>query len=473
MRSQVDGQDVLVLAAADPAQPYGAAVPWPRRAGARAARVAGAWVVLLDGEAGAVRGARRSLARPSAGAGSRVAAPCARRARAARQVREEQSASRSSASTVCRSSRPRRDEPSRRVRLPRRPAPCGAESLAGPVERTAGPDRVRGRRARACTPSLPAVAGLRPGGLRRCSGVSSRRAPSCRSRSRSTSSGRGPPFMSYARSCDRSSRIARRCCGRVTTRVWRWTSFPVSPAAAIFARAHAGTHASEDDALFRTVLLGLLTSTAESCGGFDWDDEAFEHAYGILESTLFGERRQFGALVPLIGLSVARPVDLAPGLSIRHFAAGELSTHWPESRGLLPPGFGREPDRCCMLELYVDLDAGAEPPDSPAEIADAVSAIRLTTSAALAAGPVPVRDSRRAAVRRTPGAPDRRDAATGGALPPRRLPYSDRGRRPGGSREGRRRPRACRGPRSLGAFALSERAVPGGAAASRASRAPR
>ena len=44
-------RDVLVLAAADPAQPYGAAVPWPRRAGARAARVAGAWVVLLDGEA--------------------------------------------------------------------------------------------------------------------------------------------------------------------------------------------------------------------------------------------------------------------------------------------------------------------------------------------------------------------------------------------------------------------------------------
>ena len=46
-----DRQDVLVLAAADPAQPYGAAVPWPRRAGARAARVAGAWVILLDGEA--------------------------------------------------------------------------------------------------------------------------------------------------------------------------------------------------------------------------------------------------------------------------------------------------------------------------------------------------------------------------------------------------------------------------------------
>ncbi|HZG36204.1 MAG TPA: DEAD/DEAH box helicase [Gaiellaceae bacterium] len=41
----------LVLPAADPAQPYGAALPWPRRAGARAARVAGAQVVLLGGEA--------------------------------------------------------------------------------------------------------------------------------------------------------------------------------------------------------------------------------------------------------------------------------------------------------------------------------------------------------------------------------------------------------------------------------------
>jgi ATP-dependent Lhr-like helicase len=39
----------LVLAAADPAQPYGAALPWPKRAGARAARVAGAYVVVLGG----------------------------------------------------------------------------------------------------------------------------------------------------------------------------------------------------------------------------------------------------------------------------------------------------------------------------------------------------------------------------------------------------------------------------------------
>ena len=39
-----------MLAAADPAQPYGAAIPWPKRAGARAARVAGAHVITLGGE---------------------------------------------------------------------------------------------------------------------------------------------------------------------------------------------------------------------------------------------------------------------------------------------------------------------------------------------------------------------------------------------------------------------------------------
>jgi ATP-dependent Lhr-like helicase len=45
-----EGPVALVLAAADPAQPYGAVLPWPKRAGGRAARVAGAYVVLLDGD---------------------------------------------------------------------------------------------------------------------------------------------------------------------------------------------------------------------------------------------------------------------------------------------------------------------------------------------------------------------------------------------------------------------------------------
>jgi ATP-dependent helicase Lhr and Lhr-like helicase len=51
LREPVEGTAPVVLPAADPAQPYGAALPWPKRAGARAARVGGAHVVLLGGEA--------------------------------------------------------------------------------------------------------------------------------------------------------------------------------------------------------------------------------------------------------------------------------------------------------------------------------------------------------------------------------------------------------------------------------------
>ena len=50
LREAGEEPEAAVLAAADPAQPYGAALPWPKRAGARAARVAGAFVVTLGGE---------------------------------------------------------------------------------------------------------------------------------------------------------------------------------------------------------------------------------------------------------------------------------------------------------------------------------------------------------------------------------------------------------------------------------------
>jgi ATP-dependent Lhr-like helicase len=56
------GDETLVLAATDPAQPYGAALPWPESAG-RPARAAGAFVVLAGGKPVAFleRGARSLL----------------------------------------------------------------------------------------------------------------------------------------------------------------------------------------------------------------------------------------------------------------------------------------------------------------------------------------------------------------------------------------------------------------------------
>lgn len=160
------------------------------------------------------------------------------------------------------------------------------------------------------------------------------------------------------------------------------------PAAAIYARAHAGPRPSEDEALFRTVLLGLLVSTAEACGGFDWDDDSFDRAYAELERSLFGERRAYAAVAPLVGISVATQIELAPGLRVRTVAEGELARHWPEASSMVPKDFGRETDRYCVVELRAALDGNEEPPDAPAEIADAVSAIRLATAAPLSAGPV-------------------------------------------------------------------------------------
>jgi len=76
-------------------------------------------------------------------------------------------------------------------------------------------------------------------------------------------------------------------------------------------------------------------------------------------------------------------------LRIRLAATGELAAHWPEASGLLPEGFGREPDRLCVLELERVLDRrAAETPDAPGELGDAVSALRLATAAPVAAGPV-------------------------------------------------------------------------------------
>ena len=64
-------RSVLLLAAADPAQPYGAILPWPRRDDAERLplqRAAGAHLILVDGQAALYveRGARGLLTLPAA-----------------------------------------------------------------------------------------------------------------------------------------------------------------------------------------------------------------------------------------------------------------------------------------------------------------------------------------------------------------------------------------------------------------------
>jgi hypothetical protein len=182
----------------------------------------------------------------------------------------------------------------------------------------------------------------------------------------------------------RADRLARHEDARIAIEELRR-----EPAAAIFARAHAGLKPTEDEALLRTVLLPVLIKTAEACGGFDWDDGAFDHAYADFERSLFGEGRAYAAVTPVVGISAPLQLELGRGIRLRPAATGELAALWPEARGLLPPGFGREPDRLCVLELEQALGSQAvEPPDAPGEIGDIVTSLRLATAAPVAAGPV-------------------------------------------------------------------------------------
>ena len=197
------------------------------------------------------------------------------------------------------------------------------------------------------------------------------------------------------------------------------------PAASIFARAHTGARIGADQALFRAVLLPLVADTAEACGGFDWDDAAFDRAYAALEQTLFGDERRYAAVAPLIGIEAGGPVDLAGGVRVRPAVDNELRSSWPDGARLAPDDFGREPDRRCVLEFEVPLPAGgSSPPDAPGEFADAITALRLATAGPIAAGPViferldwrpyAIRPVLPIAATQPPGEPIRLDSFRGG-----------------------------------------------------------
>jgi hypothetical protein len=161
------------------------------------------------------------------------------------------------------------------------------------------------------------------------------------------------------------------------------------PAAAIFASAHAGLGSTDDDALFRSILLPMLSAMAERCGGFDWHDDAFDAAYAEIERSLFGTARSYAAIAPLVGLQAGSPVELGGDIRVRAAVSGEVAALWPEAQGLLPPEFGRDVDRLCVLELSRELNpSDADAPDAAGELADAVTALRLATAGAIAAGPV-------------------------------------------------------------------------------------
>jgi hypothetical protein len=165
-----------------------------------------------------------------------------------------------------------------------------------------------------------------------------------------------------------------------------------TPAASVFTAADAGP--------FRTALLPLLVETAERCAGLDWHDDAFDAAYALLEETIFDPPRRLRALAPLVGLSTPFCVELREAVRVRPAVEGELESHWAEARRLIPPDFGREVDRYCVLEIAGDVD---EPRAVAPVVARAIAALREATRAPAAAPAVLVwLDDRPYAAERTP-----------------------------------------------------------------------
>jgi len=156
------------------------------------------------------------------------------------------------------------------------------------------------------------------------------------------------------------------------------------PAAAVFA---AGCGRGPG-ALYQALLVPVLTRVAEACGGFDWDDAAFERVYAELEQTLFGAARRYRAVAPLVGVEIPAPVALSAAVRVRAARPTALDRRPPGAESLLPPGYGLAPERRAVIELDRELETGGRPADGSAELADAVTAIRLATGAPVAAGPV-------------------------------------------------------------------------------------
>ena len=162
------------------------------------------------------------------------------------------------------------------------------------------------------------------------------------------------------------------------------------PAAGIFARAHMSAKAGEDEALRRTVLVPLLVRMRRALRRVQLGRQRFRPC--LRGARAIALRRAEGVRGACARSSASRPVGASSsglGSACGPAATGEFQASWPEAGRLLPRDYGREVDRTLLVELERDLDT-ADPavPDAPAEIARAVSALRIATPGAIAAGPV-------------------------------------------------------------------------------------
>ena len=168
----------------------------------------------------------------------------------------------------------------------------------------------------------------------------------------------------------------------------------------------------------------------------------------------------------VVGLSAGSAVDLGGGIRCGPPPPGSSRSSGPRRTGSCRREFGRDVDRLLRARAGSASSAPtrATPPDAAAELADAVTALRLATAGAIAAGPVVFERLDFRPLRISPLLPIAASQPRGRGDAARPRPRRDR-RRPALPAPARRRgSRARRGARPLGALALRRGAVPLGAA---------
>ncbi len=137
------------------------------------------------------------------------------------------------------------------------------------------------------------------------------------------------------------------------------------------------------------MLVPLLVGVAERCDGFDFDVAAFDAVYGAVERGVTAAETRVSAFTPLAGLLLSNPpADLGAGVTVRRASLGEIGARWPEASGLVPDGFGREPDQLLYLDLELSVRKGEPHRDAAELVGQMVTALRLATGACVAAGPL-------------------------------------------------------------------------------------
>jgi hypothetical protein len=191
-----------------------------------------------------------------------------------------------------------------------------------------------------------------------------------------------PLYRAYVE--ERAERLLDLADGRAAL-----AALEADPGVLAYADVHAPGSTRTSEAVRRSVLVPLLVGVAERCDGFDFDVDAFAAVYGAVERGVTATETRVSAFTPLAGLLLANPpADLGAGVTLRRASLGEIGALWPESSGLVPEEFGREPDQLLYLDLELSVRKGDPQRDAAEAVGHAVTALRLATGARVAAGPL-------------------------------------------------------------------------------------